>query len=33
LGYAPTTNIEVGLREFVAWYQGYYKGAPGWCPM
>jgi UDP-glucuronate 4-epimerase len=29
LGYAPTTNIEVGLREFVAWYQGYYKGAPG----
>jgi UDP-glucuronate 4-epimerase len=24
LGYAPKTNIDVGIRNFIAWYRGYY---------
>jgi len=24
-GYAPTTNVEVGIRAFVDWYRSYYK--------
>ena len=24
-GYKPTTNVEVGIRNFVAWYLDYYK--------
>ncbi|EFJ30399.1 hypothetical protein SELMODRAFT_89938 [Selaginella moellendorffii] len=25
LGYTPTTNLELGLKHFVKWYQNYYK--------
>ncbi len=25
LGWAPTTRIEVGIRDFVDWYRGYFK--------
>ena len=25
VGFRPETPIEVGLREFVAWYRGHYK--------
>jgi UDP-glucuronate 4-epimerase len=25
LGYAPSTNIDAGIKNFVAWYKGYYS--------
>ncbi len=25
LGYSPTTNVDVGVREFVNWYRSYYR--------
>jgi UDP-glucuronate 4-epimerase len=25
VGYAPSTPIEVGIRNFVAWYKNYYQ--------
>ena len=28
LGYEPTTNIDVGIKEFVLWFQSYYSQRP-----